>query len=67
LFTQLGAQDGLLEQILYRVEPLFDLYAIECGPEKALPEQTATHSGESLIESGQHGGLLLRTNGIGGK
>jgi hypothetical protein len=58
--TYFGPQDGLLEQIFHRIEPLFDLRAIERRTEQALPQKAAAHAGEGLIERRQHRRLLLR-------
>ena len=67
VLAQLRAQDGLLAQFAHRVQALFDFGAVHGGPQQALAEQTAAHTGEGLIQHAEHGELRLRATGVGGE
>ena len=50
LLAQFGAQDGLLQQLAYRVQAAFDLRAVERRTQQALAQQASAHAGRGLIE-----------------
>ncbi len=57
LLAQIGAQDGLLEQLADGIQPAVDFRAVERGAEQPLAQETPAHARLSLVEDVEQRGV----------
>jgi hypothetical protein len=62
---QFGAQNGLLQELAHRVQPLADLGRVHRGPQQSLAKQPASHARKRSVQRGEQGGFGLRASSVG--